>query len=115
MPAAHAENPAGRLQFEWSMPDTYGSVSDANGLPKATAPSEVRAGPWHVDLTVPGCDPAATYEWSVEGVPIVPTREDCTFSSDAFPRLGKYTVEVRAAIGGVGSRRAASRSPSRTG
>ncbi|MGO9319453.1 MAG: SGNH/GDSL hydrolase family protein [Solirubrobacteraceae bacterium] len=82
------------------MPDTYGSVLDANGLPKATAPGEVRAGPWRVDLTVPNCDPEASYEWSVDGVPIAPTRAGCTFSSDAFPRLGEYTVEVRAGIGG---------------
>jgi lysophospholipase L1-like esterase len=99
-PAAHAQDRARRLQFDWTMPDTYGSVQDGNGLPNATAPSEVRSGPWHVDLTVPNCDPGASYEWSVDSVPIAPTRTGCTFSSDAFPKVGKYTVEVRAGIGG---------------
>lgn len=99
--AALAASAAGRIHFDWALPDTYGSVLDANGLPEPTAPGEVRSGPWHVDLLVPGCDRSATYVWFVDGGRIDPRRvAACTFSSRAFPRLGGYTVEVRATVGG---------------
>lgn len=98
---ARAEGGAQRLHFDWSMPDTYGSVLDPNHLPRSTALSEVRRGPWRVDLEVPHCDPRATYDWSVDGTPIAATPNGpCTFSSEAFPRLGTYSVEVQASVDG---------------
>ncbi len=99
---AAADSSLRPLQVDWRMPDTYGSAElrDAQGLPEATPPSEVGNGPWHVDLEVPGCDPAASYSWSVDGRPIAPKRRGCAFSAYAFPTLGRYTVEVRTTIAG---------------
>jgi len=41
-----------------------------------------------------------SYSWSVDGRRIEPQRIGCTFSSYAFPTLGRHVVDVQANVGG---------------
>jgi lysophospholipase L1-like esterase len=88
------------IAFDWSMPDTYGSVLDANGLPKSTAPRRVPVVPGKVILTVKNCDPDGRYAWSVNGTPLATERVgECGFASLGFRHFGSYKVQVNSTEG----------------
>jgi lysophospholipase L1-like esterase len=83
------------LGFDWAMPESYGDVLDANGLPAPTETRSVPTYPHKVDFTVKGCDPKGEYRFSSPGLTIsVLGRAGCTYTVNGFPRFGTYRVRV---------------------
>src|SRR5437899_12677901 len=69
------------LEFDWSMPESYGHVLGANGLPASTGPRSVPTHPHKVDLTIKDCDPERDYRLSAQGVRLtVLGRVGCTYT-----------------------------------
>jgi lysophospholipase L1-like esterase len=83
------------LEFDWSMPESYGHALDANGLPAPTEPRSVPTFPDKVEFTIKDCDPKGDYRISAQGVTLkVVGRVGCTYTVNGFPRFSTYRVRI---------------------
>jgi lysophospholipase L1-like esterase len=101
--AGNARATVGRaLEFDWSMPGSYGHVLDANGLPASTDPRSVPTYPQRVRFTIKNCVPSENYHFSAQGVTLRALgRVGCSYTVDGFPRFGAYRVRVSGEQHGV--------------
>jgi lysophospholipase L1-like esterase len=83
------------LEFDWSMPESYGHVLDTNGLPAPTEARSVPTYPHTVDFTIKDCSSKRDYRLSAQGATLkVLARAGCTYTVNGFPRFGAYRVRV---------------------
>lgn len=99
---AQAEATPPAASIGWSVPKHFGSRTDARGLIVEDRPSQVRRGPWPVELEARGsaCQKGARYRWSLDGTSIHPkTLDPCRFRI-SVPHEGPYKIGLVAAAGG---------------